>query len=102
MLRNRQQPRSQPVVSEPNEDEQEQGDLHTVESVLFTMVSQAERMEDPQTLQQALDSDESEEWIRAMDEEMDSLAKNGTWDKVPRPPHKNVIRNKWVYRKKLV
>jgi hypothetical protein len=31
-----------------------------------------------------------------MDEELDQLKKNDTWELVPRPKNKNVIGTKWV------
>jgi hypothetical protein len=37
-------------------------------------------------------------WQAAMQLEYDALISNGTWTLCPRPPHQNVIRNKWVYR----
>ena len=36
----------------------------------------------------------------AMQEEMESLHKNGTWDMVRLPKRKKVIRCKWVFKKK--
>jgi hypothetical protein len=36
-----------------------------------------------------------------MDEELDQIEKNGTWELVPRPKNKNVINTKWVFRNKL-
>jgi hypothetical protein len=36
-----------------------------------------------------------------MDEELDKIEKNDTWELVPRPKDKNVIDTKWVYRNKL-
>jgi hypothetical protein len=36
-----------------------------------------------------------------MDEELDQIEKNGTWELVPRPKNKNMIRTKWVFRNKL-
>ena len=35
-----------------------------------------------------------------MDEEMDSLVRNRTWDLVKLPVEKRVLQNKWVYRLK--
>ena len=35
-----------------------------------------------------------------MDEEMDSLVRNQTWDLVKLPAGKRVLQNKWVYRLK--
>jgi hypothetical protein len=36
-----------------------------------------------------------------MDEELDQIEKNDTWELVPRPKNKNVISTKWVFRNKL-
>jgi hypothetical protein len=36
-----------------------------------------------------------------MDEELDQIEKNNTWELVPRPKNKNVIDTKWVFRNKL-
>jgi hypothetical protein len=36
-----------------------------------------------------------------MNEELDQIEKNDTWELVPRPKNKNVIGTKWVFRNKL-
>jgi hypothetical protein len=36
-----------------------------------------------------------------MEEELDQIEKNDTWELVPRPKNKNVIGTKWVFRNKL-
>jgi hypothetical protein len=36
-----------------------------------------------------------------MNEELDQIEKNKTWDLVPRPIDNNVIGTKWVYKNKL-
>jgi hypothetical protein len=36
-----------------------------------------------------------------MDEELDQIEKNDTWELVPRPKNKNVIDTKWVFGNKL-
>jgi len=36
-----------------------------------------------------------------MDEELDQIEKNKTWELVPRPKNKNVIGTKWIFRNKL-
>jgi hypothetical protein len=38
---------------------------------------------------------------KAMDEKLDQIEKNDTWELVPRPKNKNVIGTKWVFRNKL-
>jgi len=42
--------------------------------------------------------DEYKEWMKAMQEEMDSLHKNHTYELVKLPKGKKVLKNKWVYR----
>jgi hypothetical protein len=40
-------------------------------------------------------------WIKAMDEEIDSIERNNTWDLVDLAECKNIIGVKWVYKTKL-
>ena len=39
-------------------------------------------------------------WEQGMDEEMESLVRNQTWDLVKFPAEKRALENKWVYRLK--
>jgi hypothetical protein len=47
------------------------------------------------------EASKDEFWNKAMDEELDQIEKNDTWELVLRPKDKNVIDAKWVYRNKL-
>lgn len=40
-------------------------------------------------------------WKNAMDEEMEALYKNHTWDLVTRPRDINIIGSKWIFKIKL-
>ena len=40
-------------------------------------------------------------WNKAIDEELDQIKNNDTWELVTRPKNKNVIGTKWVFRNKL-
>jgi hypothetical protein len=42
-----------------------------------------------------------EHWFKAIDEELDQIEKNDTWELVPRPKNKNAIGTKWVFINKL-
>ena len=42
-----------------------------------------------------------ENWVNAMNEELDQIEKNQTWEQVPRPKNKNVIGTKWVFKNKV-
>eukprot|EP00253_Pinus_taeda_P032917 PITA_32917 len=40
-------------------------------------------------------------WVKAMDEELEQIEKNDTWELVPRPHDKNIIGSKWIFKNKL-
>ena len=46
------------------------------------------------------DAIKEEHWINAMNEEMESIKKNDTWDLVDLPKEKECIGVKWVYKTK--
>ena len=53
---------------------------------------------EPSNFKQALDSENSDEWKKAMNDEMDSLIKNETWDLVDKPVHVRILSNRWVFK----
>lgn len=55
---------------------------------------------EPKTLQEAMDDDKWTKWEHGMIEENESLNTNQTWELVPRPSNRKVLRGKWVYRLK--
>ena len=64
------------------------------EETLMGLVSLIE----PSSIDEALlDND----WILAMQEELNQFTKNDVWDLVPRPKGFNIIGTKWVFRNKL-
>eukprot|EP00253_Pinus_taeda_P021512 PITA_21512 len=40
-------------------------------------------------------------WVQAMDEEIEAIEKNDTWDLIDLPKDENLIGVKWVYKSKL-
>ena len=42
-----------------------------------------------------------ENWVKSMNEELDQIQKNKTWELVPRPKDKNAIGTKWVFNNKV-
>ncbi|KAG8502451.1 hypothetical protein CXB51_000402 [Gossypium anomalum] len=54
----------------------------------------------PVTYQEVMQSLESDKWKSAMDEEMQSLRKNNTWELAQLPKGKRAIGCKWVFAKK--
>ncbi|GKB99228.1 gag-pol polyprotein [Tanacetum coccineum] len=50
------------------------------------------------TLQEALNNPDASFWKEAMQEEIEALYKNKTWELVPLPGGRKPIGNKWVYK----
>ena len=55
---------------------------------------------EPECYEEAMEVETRKKWEQGMDEEMDSLVRNQTWDLVKFPVGKRVLQNKWVYRLK--
>ena len=55
---------------------------------------------EPECYEEAMQVETRKKWEQGMDEEMDSLVRNQTWDLVKLPAGKRVLQNKWVYRLK--
>lgn len=53
---------------------------------------------EPKTYFQAMKSDDYELWGKAIEEEMDALNKNNTWEIVPRPKDRNIVGSRWVFK----
>ena len=53
---------------------------------------------EPRSVKDVLDN---KSWIEEMNEEIEHIERNKTWNHVPRPKDKNVIGTKWVFKNKL-
>ncbi|KAG8500752.1 hypothetical protein CXB51_002776 [Gossypium anomalum] len=56
--------------------------------------------QEPSNYSEAISCEDSEKWMFAMQEEMESLHKNKTWDLVKLPKGKKTVLCKWVFKKK--
>jgi hypothetical protein len=68
--------------------------IHSLEQTHVALLSTIE----PNCFEEA---NKDEFWNKAMNEELDQIEKNDTWELVPRPNNKNVIDTKWVFKNKL-
>ena len=55
-------------------------------------------IDEPTSFQEAIDSPNHKEWMEAMRDEMDSMARNKVWELVSLPPRRKSIGNKWVFK----
>ena len=53
---------------------------------------------EPECFADAMGDEHRKEWMKAMQEEMDSLHQNHTYELVKLPKAKKALKNKWVYR----
>ena len=64
----------------------------------LSAVSTKLEREEPKTYEEAMTGDDVELWKQAMDEEMRSLAENGTWALEELPSGVRPLPMKWVYK----
>ena len=57
--------------------------------------------DEPKTYEEAVNSHESEQWMKAMDDEIAALHDNRTCTLTELPPDKSTIGGKWIFKKKL-
>ena len=55
---------------------------------------------EPKTVHEALNGEQSIQWREAMESQYSSLLKNDTWDLVPPPEGKNIVGSRWVLKVK--
>ena len=58
-------------------------------------------MSDPLTFKEAVGSPNKDDWIAALEDEIDSLQEQETWDLVEKPNQCKVLSNRWVFKTKL-
>lgn len=70
------------------------------EAAFALSVSKEIDCNEPRSYEEAMRSKDSEKWNARMDDEMESLRKNRTWDLVDLPKGKKTIGCKWIYKYK--
>ncbi|GBP67411.1 Retrovirus-related Pol polyprotein from transposon TNT 1-94 [Eumeta japonica] len=64
--------------------------------------SSNEKLNDPVTVQEALQRSFRDKWIAAMNEELEAFKENNAWTEVDKvPSDKTIIQCKWVFKTKL-
>ena len=57
-------------------------------------------VQEPRNWQEAMQSQQADEWRKAADTEYKSLMEHRTWELVPLPPGKKLIGSRWVFKTK--
>lgn len=57
---------------------------------------------EPQSMLEAMNSPQSEQWLKAAEEEYNALIENQTWALTQLPPDRKVIGSKWVFKAKCL
>ena len=66
----------------------------------LSIADNIESNQEPSTYEEVVNCNDSSKWMIVMQEEMESLHKNGACDMVRLPREKKTIRCKWVFKKK--
>ncbi|GJY82930.1 retrovirus-related pol polyprotein from transposon TNT 1-94, partial [Tanacetum coccineum] len=61
-------------------------------------IAEEEDTHEPLTYQEAVACEDIFKWKAAMEEEMDSLWKNKTWELVDHPAGQNLVSCKWLFK----
>ncbi|KAH9728046.1 hypothetical protein KPL70_008880 [Citrus sinensis] len=69
--------------------------------IAYALAASHEVEEDePTSYREAMKSSYKSEWQRAMEDEMDSLYKNNTWELVKKPDKRRIVGCKWIFKVK--
>ena len=83
----------------PNIEAESENELEDAHDPLALMT--VGDMDEPSSYREAINGPEADQWRLAMQEEMDSLAKNGTWTMECNTGRQQVVDNRWVFKRKL-
>jgi hypothetical protein len=82
------------IIGKKDDPIRTRSSLRNNEESLFGLVSLIE----PTSIDEAL---QDNDWIIAMQEELNQFTRNDVWDLVPKPKGFNIIGTKWVFKNKL-
>ena len=81
-----------------SDDDEEDNNLNTYDAYDLIASAIQDTQGDPKTLREAQSRADWPLWKEAMDREITTLERAGTWTTVSRPPGKNIVGSKWVFR----
>lgn len=66
----------------------------------YVTYSAQEKFREPKSYEEALKSPQANQWTLAMQEELENIEKNNTWEEIQLPKNRKAIDSKWVYKVK--
>ena len=66
----------------------------------LSVAEETSEVGEPTSYSDAVSCDNSAKWLIAMNEEIESLHRNRTWDLVKPPSGKKIVGCKWVFKRK--
>ena len=63
-------------------------------------VTIAEKGNDPISFKDVLDSENKDQWVKAMNDEIESLKAHGVWKLLEPPKSSKIVGSKWVFKTK--
>jgi transposase InsO family protein len=71
-----------------------------IETAVHGSIFLMNNADDPNTYDQAMTSPDKQHWMEAMSSEIQKLTELDTWELVPRPDDKPVVKSRWVFTRK--
>jgi len=68
----------------------------------LSVAEEIEGVAEPSNYSEAITSADCNNWLTAMQDEMESLEKNGTWDLVKLSKDKKSVSCKWIFKRKKI
>ena len=94
---------NEPALAEPHEEPRRSERCNKgkpPERLIESVNKVTAELTEPKTFDEALSIAEAEHWLRAMDEEIQCLRNNKTWNLIELPEDKTAIGSKWVFKAK--
>ena len=86
------------LADESCDDDEHRDFVFYADLDMLIIAAAQDASDDPKTVSEARSRPDWALWKAAMDKEIDTLEKAGTWTTISRPAGKNIIGSKWVFR----
>ena len=89
-------PTTSSLAPDADEVARDTADDHDRLTLIHTLIA-IRYVSEPTSYNEAMASEQANEWLKAARSEVQSLNENQTWKLVPRPPGRKILKNRWVW-----